>query len=101
MVVIYNTPKDAAAFRRHYFDVHVPLARQLPGLKRYRVSRGPVAGRSGGEMPFMVATLYFDTMADIKAAFSSAAGQACADDRRLLAPGDEDSTMLLFDEDDA
>jgi uncharacterized protein (TIGR02118 family) len=48
----------------------------------------------------MVATLYFDTMEDIKVAFSSDIGKACAEDRRLFAPGDEDSTMLIFDEEE-
>jgi uncharacterized protein (TIGR02118 family) len=100
MVVIYNTPKDAVAFKKHYFDIHVPLAKQLPGLKQYRVSRAPIAGRSTGDKPYMVATLYFDTMEDIKAAFSSDIGKACADDRRLFAPDDDDLAMLLFDEEE-
>lgn len=100
MVVIYNTPKDVAAFKRHYFEVHVPLAKLLPGLKKYCVSRDPMAGRSIGDMPYMVAILHFDTMDDIKAAFSSDVGKACAADRRLFAPDDADSTMLLFDEDE-
>jgi uncharacterized protein (TIGR02118 family) len=100
MVVIYKMPKDAAAFNRHYFDVHVPLAKQLPGLKRYCVSRGPIAGRFIGGAPHMVATLSFDSIDDIKAAFSSDMGKACADDRRLFAPDAEDAAMLLFDEDE-
>lgn len=100
MVVIYNTPKDLAAFNRHYFDVHVPLAKQLPGLRKYSVSRAPIAGRSIGEMPYMVAMLYFDTMQAIEAAFSSDIGKACAADRRRFAPDDASSTMLLFDEDE-
>ncbi|PTK04380.1 EthD family reductase, partial [Mammaliicoccus sciuri] len=32
MLVIYRTPKDPKAFDEHYFNVHVPLAKQLPGL---------------------------------------------------------------------
>jgi uncharacterized protein (TIGR02118 family) len=34
MVVIYKTPKDTVAFEKHYSGVHVPLAKQLPGLRR-------------------------------------------------------------------
>ncbi len=30
MVVIYHTPKNVEAFDRHYFDVHIPLAKKLP-----------------------------------------------------------------------
>ena len=29
-------PED---FEKHYFEVHVPLVRRLPGLKKYRVSK--------------------------------------------------------------
>ena len=29
MLVIYKTPKDPAAFDKHNFEVHVPLAKKL------------------------------------------------------------------------
>ena len=32
MLVVYRTPNDPEAFDEHYFGVHVPMARQLPGL---------------------------------------------------------------------
>src|SRR3954467_4618118 len=38
MVVIYKQPENPRAFDQHYFDVHVPLAKTLPGLKRYEAS---------------------------------------------------------------
>jgi uncharacterized protein (TIGR02118 family) len=31
LVVLYKTPRDAAAFDKHYFDRHVPLAKKIPG----------------------------------------------------------------------
>ena len=46
MVVIYNTPRDPAAFDAHYFAVHVPLAKKLPGLRRYEVSKRPMRSAS-------------------------------------------------------
>lgn len=98
MVVIYSTPKDPGAFDEHYFSVHVPLAKKLPGLRRYEVSRGPVLRLAGGPEVYLVGTLYFDDMASIRAAFASAEGQACAADRRVLAPTDADVQMYLFDE---
>jgi uncharacterized protein (TIGR02118 family) len=33
MVVIYRTPKNVEAFDRHYFEIHVPLAKKIPGLR--------------------------------------------------------------------
>ncbi|MBO9666135.1 MAG: EthD family reductase [Bdellovibrio sp.] len=95
MLVIYKTPKDIAAFEKHYWDVHIPLAKGLPGLRKYEVSRGPIAVVAGDKNTYLIATLYFDSMDAIKEAFASECGQACARDRRILAPNDEDVQMFL------
>ena len=100
MVVIYKRPADPAAFDAHYFGVHVPLAKQLLGLRRYEVSRGPIICPTGGPPWHLVATLHFDDLAAIKAAFATSQGQACAADRRKFAPSDDDVIMLLFDNED-
>jgi uncharacterized protein (TIGR02118 family) len=97
MLVIYKTPADPAAFDRHYFDIHIPLAKQLPGLRRYDISTLPIVNVLPGEIPYRVATLYFDSLEAIRQAFASEAGKACAADRRLFAPADDDLTLLLFD----
>ena len=88
MVVVYKTPRDEAAFKQHYFDVQVPLAKQLPGLRRYETSVGPIVSMAGASDAFFIATLHFDSLADIRTAFGTDCGRACAQDRRLLAPGD-------------
>ncbi|AZO53734.1 MULTISPECIES: EthD family reductase [unclassified Mesorhizobium] len=100
MLVIYKTPADPAAFDRHYFDVHIPLAKKLPGLRRYDVSRRPIVKLTAGEMPYLVGTLYFDSLDDMRASFASEVGVACAADRRIMAPSDDDLTILLFDADE-
>jgi uncharacterized protein (TIGR02118 family) len=97
MVVIYRTPKDPAAFDRHYFDTHVPISKTLPGLRKYEVSHGPVATQAGAGDFHMVATLHFDDLAAIRAAFASPQGREAAADRRSFAPNDSDLLMLLFD----
>ena len=97
MLVIYKTPADPAAFERHYHDIHIPLAKQLPGLLRYEISRQPIMNVLPGETPFRVATLYFNSLEDIRTAFASEIGRACAEDRRKFASDDDLVTMLLFD----
>jgi len=72
------------------------LAKQLPGLHRYEISRPPIVSLTPGEMPYRVATLYFDSLEAIRTAFASEIGKACAVDRRKLA-GDDAVTILLFD----
>jgi uncharacterized protein (TIGR02118 family) len=95
LVVLYKTPKDAAAFDKYYAETHIPIAKKIPGLKRYEVSRGPVASPGGATGVHLVATLTFDSMAAIESAFASAEGQAAAADVPIFATGGAD--MLMFD----
>lgn len=97
MIVIYKAPKSPAAFDRHYFQVHVPLARRLPGLRSFEASRGPIISLYGAAEAHLVSTLHFDSLSDINAAFNSECGRACAADRRQLAPHAHDVQMFLFD----
>lgn len=96
MIVIYKTPKDFEAFEKHYWNVHIPLAKNLPGLRKYEVSKGPIVVVAGDKNTHLIATLHFDSMDAIKQAFASECGQACAKDRRILAPNDEDVQMFLI-----
>jgi uncharacterized protein (TIGR02118 family) len=72
LLVLYNPPEDAAAFDKHYDEVHIPLAKQLPGLLRYTVSRN--LGR--GSQYHLIAELDWPDMASAQAALSSPAGAA-------------------------
>jgi uncharacterized protein (TIGR02118 family) len=42
LLVLYNKPKSAEAFDKHYASVHIPLAKKIPGLKKYDISTGTV-----------------------------------------------------------
>jgi uncharacterized protein (TIGR02118 family) len=97
MIVIYRTPRDVEAFDRHYFDIHVPLVRKLPGLKKYEVSDGPIAMPAGTSAVHRIGTLQFDDLAAIRTAFASPEGQAAGADRRRFAPDDSGFEMFLFD----
>ena len=95
LVVLYKTPKDAAAFDKHYFETHVPLAKRIPGLRKYEVSQGPVVTPAGLSGFHLIATLHFDDIAAIQRAFASPEGHATAADLQNFATGGAD--MLLFD----
>ena len=77
-VVMYDTPSDIEAFERHYREVHIPLAKQLAGLRRYTVSHDatPVIG----EPYYLVAMLDWDDMESLGAALDSEAGNKTAED---------------------
>ena len=97
MVVIYKTPADVKAFEKHYFETHIPLAKQMPGLRKYEVSRGPVTVIAGSPDVYMIGTLHFDDLDAMRAAFASPEGRACAADRQNYAPDESGVQMFLFD----
>lgn len=80
LFAIYQQPEDPAAFDRYYFGTHVPLAKTIPGLKSYEVTRGDVMGMAGKHAVYLVAVLEFASMEAIGAAMSSPEGQAVAAD---------------------
>jgi len=47
LVVLYKMPKDPEAFNSYYAATHIPIARKIPGLRGYDVSRGVVATPAG------------------------------------------------------
>jgi uncharacterized protein (TIGR02118 family) len=87
LVVPYKTPNDPAAFDKYCFENHMSIAKKLPGLRKYRVSKGPVATPGGPSNFHLIAVLSFDNMAAIKAAFASAEGKATAADVPKFATG--------------
>ena len=91
-LVLYDAPEDPEAFDRHYREVHIPLAKKLPGLRRYTVSRN-VTGIRGGGSYYLVAELDWDDMAALRQAFSSPEGQATAADVPTFA-GDRVRSMI-------
>jgi uncharacterized protein (TIGR02118 family) len=83
LLAVYETPADPAAFDRHYRDVHIPLARRLPGLRRYTIGRDVTPVRGGA--PFhLVAELEWETMEQLRSAFSPPEGRATAADAAHL-----------------
>jgi uncharacterized protein (TIGR02118 family) len=68
-----------AQFRAHWLEVHAPLARQFPGLRRYAVNfidrdATPNAAYDG------FSELWFDSAAALDAALTSPIGEAIAQD---------------------
>ena len=92
-LVLYHTPEDPAEFDRYYRDVHIPLAKQLPGLRRYTISRDVALIR--GEAYYMIAELDWDDRAALESAFRSPEGQAAAEDVPKFATGG--SLSMIFD----
>jgi uncharacterized protein (TIGR02118 family) len=96
MTAIYQTPKDVDFFERHYFEVHIPLAKQLPGLIKYEINKGAINSTTG-HLVYRIANLYFESMESLRNAFASEIGKKCAEDRKMLAPANDDVQIYLYD----
>jgi len=94
----YDKPDDPGAFDRHYREVHIPLAQQLPGLRRYTISRN-LAPTRDREAYYLIAELDWDDMTALQYAFGTPEGRATADDVANLAPEDKVRTMIFELED--
>lgn len=92
LTVTYPAPKDAGRFRSYYESTHVPLAKQLPGLRScsfaYPAPLGP------GAAPFCIFHAYFADEAAMMAALQSAVGQKVAADVSNYSP--EGATLFHF-----
>src|ERR1700733_1829112 len=88
----YDEPDDPKAFDRHYREVHIPLAKKLPRLRLYTISRNAAPTRDR-EAFYLIAELDWDDMADLRHAFETPEGRATADDVAKLAAKDKVRTM--------
>jgi uncharacterized protein (TIGR02118 family) len=98
LVVMYKTPQDKAAFDKHYAEKHIPLAKTIPGVRRFETSQGPIVTPAGPASYHLIATLHFDDMAALQSALGSAQGQAAAADVQGFATGGAE--MYIFDNKD-
>ena len=81
-LAVYEAPADPEAFDRHDREVHIPLIRHLPGLRRYTVGRDAAALH--GAPYYLITELEWDTMDELCAAFASPEGRATAADAARL-----------------
>jgi uncharacterized protein (TIGR02118 family) len=94
IVAVYKTPKNADAFNAYYFSKHVPIAKAMPGLRRYRASDGAVGLPSEPGAVHLVAILEFDSVEAIQRALASPEGQATVADLGNFADGGAD--VMVF-----
>jgi uncharacterized protein (TIGR02118 family) len=91
---LYNTPADPTAFEQYYRGTHIPIAKRMPGLRSYVVSKGPLAS-VGGAPYYLVAVLRFASMNAIQAAVGSPEGQAVLADIPKFATGG--ATIVMYE----
>ncbi|HEY6540004.1 MAG TPA: EthD family reductase [Ktedonobacteraceae bacterium] len=92
LTVLYGQPQDSAAFDRYYGGLHAALVQKIPGLKGFTFTR-PTPLSQQDAPPYVIANLYFDSMAAFQAGLQSPEGQAVAGDLQNFASGG--ATLLV------
>jgi uncharacterized protein (TIGR02118 family) len=90
VTVLYNTPKDAAAFEKYYSSKHIPLVQASQreiGFVRADLTK--FSSTADGKKPtyYRQAELYFNSMDDLKKGTATPAFKKVADDLANFATG--------------
>ncbi|MCS1351725.1 EthD family reductase [Mechercharimyces sp. CAU 1602] len=80
LVAIYKQPEDTSTFDEHYFHVHAPLAKKMPGLKKIEVTRFTGTPMGDNAPYYLQADLYFSDRSSLDAAMGSKEGRSAAKD---------------------
>lgn len=79
LIALYKTPEDKAAFDSHYNEIHTPLVKKMPGLRKLEVAR--ITGAPIGEPKhYLIAEMYFDSKDALDASLASSEGKATGRD---------------------
>lgn len=82
---MYKRPRDEKAFWDHYNNVHVPIAKKIPGLSKLVLNRVTGSG-VGGEPPYyLIAEMHFPDKETFKAAMKSPENAATTRDAMSFA----------------
>ncbi len=87
VLALYNAPTDPAHFEAYYHGTHIPLAKTLPGLRSYSISKGAIGTPTGAASYYLIADLTFDSMDAIQAALGSPEGAKTVADVPNFATG--------------
>jgi uncharacterized protein (TIGR02118 family) len=85
LVALYKPAADPQAFDAAYFETHLPLIREVPGLLGVRVSR--ISRSLMGEDLYMMAEMSFSDLETLKQALRSPEMQAAGENLNSFAAG--------------
>ncbi|MFQ5940102.1 MAG: EthD family reductase [Nitrososphaerales archaeon] len=85
LIVLYTNIKDAEKFDDYYRNVHVPLAKKIPGVRKIVISKvkSVAVGKSDH---YQVVEVYFDDMDSLRRAGNSREAKEATDDGLSLDP---------------
>lgn len=87
LTVLYGQPQDSAAFDLYYQGTHAALVQKIPGLKGFVITKPASLNPQEPSPYYVIANLYFESMAAFQTSLQSPEGQAAAGDLQHFATG--------------
>ena len=90
VVVLYNTPTDAAAFERYYSDIHIPLVKKHAptiGIAQAQFTKFNVGADGSAPAFYRKADLWFDSQEALQRGTASPEFKILVDDLGKFATG--------------
>jgi len=79
LIALYKQPEDPKAFDEHYKNVHTPITKKIPGLRKMEVTK--IVGSPMGESEYyLLCEMYYDDHEALKRAMKSEESKASAKD---------------------
>ncbi len=86
LTVLFGQPEDPEAFEEYYAKRHLPLAAEIPSVRRFESGR--MRSVDGSESPYYrIAELWFESAERMGEAMASPQGEAAALDLPKFATG--------------
>lgn len=79
VIALYKQPKDKEKFDDHYFNVHTPLTKKIPGLREMNVTK-IVGSPMGKSEYYLLCEMIYDDMESLQKAMKSDEGKASGKD---------------------
>ncbi|KYC69744.1 EthD family reductase [Bacillus coagulans] len=95
LIALYKQPENKEAFDDHYKNVHTPVTKKIPGLRKMEVTK--IVGAPTGESPYyLLCEMYYDDMVALKKAMKTEESKASA--RDLMSFAGDLVTMMIGEE---
>lgn len=79
LIALFRKPPDVAAFDKHYDEIHTPLVKKYPNLRKLEITR--ITGAPIGETKYhLMCEMYWDSKDEMNASLASQDGKAVARD---------------------
>lgn len=79
MIIIYEQPKDIEGFEKHYFDVHVPLGRKMPYIKKESIHR-IIHSQNTNLKLYLMIELEYESVDTLHQSLASDEARTCEED---------------------